>query len=192
MEAEVKTPEDQGPRRDSIRVEGKGGKGRSVSEIEAEEQAGPTGPVVVSMSTPPEHQIPLFTPEQLHGFHTMYHQAPLLYPAFQTPMTVTRPPFLEHEERESLRRLRLEEAGEEERRGLEERARLERTEREEMSQQLRYLVMENRRLKDQAICGQWKATVTPKARTMPPAPSTGDPTPVTNQDEGPLVLPGKL
>ena len=191
MEAEVKTPEHQGLGRDSMKVEGKGGKGRSVLEIEAEEQAGPTGPVVVSMSTPPKHQLPLFTPEQLQGFRMMYQQAPLLHPAFQTPMTVTRPP-LEHEEREGLRRLRLEEAGEEERRGLEERARLERTEREEMSQQLRYLVMENRRLKDQAICGQWKATVTPKARTMPPAPSTGDPTPVTNQDEGPLVLPGKL
>ena len=133
-----------------MKVEGKGGKGRSVLEIEAEEQAGPTGPVVVSMSTPPKHQLPLFTPEQLQGFRMMYQQAPLLHPAFQTPMTVTRPP-LEHEEREGLRRLRLEEAGEEERRGLEERARLVRTEREEMSRQLQYLIMENRRLKDQAI-----------------------------------------
>ena len=32
----------------------------------------------------------------------------------------------------------------------------------------------------------------PKARTMPPAPSIGDPTPVTNQDEGPLVLTTKF
>lgn len=81
----------------------------------------------------------------------MSQQAPLLYPAFQTPMTVTGPPFLEQEEKESLRRLRLEDAGEEERRALEERARLERTEREEMSRQLQYLIMENRRLKDQAF-----------------------------------------
>lgn len=51
------------------------------------------------MATPPEEVQPLFTREQIHGLHSMYEQAPLLYPDFQTPQSaLRRPGFLAEEE----------------------------------------------------------------------------------------------
>lgn len=129
---------------------GKGGKRSEEGPVDGQRE-----PFMVSMATPPEEALPLFSREQIHDLHSMYQQAPLLYPSFQTPQSVARPverpPFLKKDEREGVRRLRLEEQREEELKGLEERMRLDRAERDELTLQLQYLMRENQQLKNQAL-----------------------------------------
>ena len=116
--------------------------------------------VVHSISTPPDlsaREPPLFSREQLQGLHQMYAQAPLLYPQFETPQptpapVLRRPPFLEFEE---VRERGPAKSGEDEfqlretQKALEETAFYEQWEKQEMSRHLQFLLMENRKLKDQ-------------------------------------------
>ena len=141
----LRTPEDRAVRPGPSPIEGKGEKGKKGVE---EDSMGGHEPLVVSMSTPPEEQLPLFSREQIAGLHAMYEQAPLLYPKFQTPQSVLRPPFLE-EAKEEARRFGFEPGGEG-LQGFEERMK-EREEKDEMVKQMQLLMKENQRLGDQTL-----------------------------------------
>ena len=136
--------------------------GKFEEEIEVEVRLGNEAIEEHDISTPPDGvRKPLFDDVQLQDLNAIQQQAPWLYQKFETPETVPRPTFLSEEEgrtenqryEEAARRQKIvkaleEKAAMEKAQAVEASEKVKEEEKEQLARQVRILVEENQKLKE--------------------------------------------